>query len=300
MLDFLTDLYEDIRDWFDDRVDWLQDHFWKCSFIFFGIVWAGMALFSHFQWWMDFLWGFSIFLTLFLFLLIMKRSDFIDDLKGDIEDSCENIVDFFTSDEGFLVLSSLILLVAGSLSYLLFKKLLHVSTWNAFFCALGVAGAILTSFLIYLYKTEETESKADFFKGIYEFVKDTLEESSMFIAPIVIGLFVVFILKAVMSHSWIAAIIGGVISTVSVFLCFLLYLKIRYGGKTEAISPHQYSHLLNITDLRSEGEKQIEKEAVAGKSLGHEADNLVQKLILIGKTQGFLCTSPQKLDRLIR
>ena len=43
-----------------------------------------------------------------------------------------------------------------------------------------------------------------------------------------------------------------------------------------------------VIDMRSEKEKQIERDAYADKSLGPEADRLVEELIQIGETDGYL------------
>lgn len=47
-----------------------------------------------------------------------------------------------------------------------------------------------------------------------------------------------------------------------------------------------------VIDMRSSKEQQIERDACAGKSLGLEADRLVEELIEIGKTDGYLSMRP--------
>lgn len=47
-----------------------------------------------------------------------------------------------------------------------------------------------------------------------------------------------------------------------------------------------------VKDLRSDKEREIERSAYAGESLGTDLDGLVAELIEIGRTDGYLSTSP--------
>ena len=48
----------------------------------------------------------------------------------------------------------------------------------------------------------------------------------------------------------------------------------------------------HVIDMRSRKEQQIERDAYADKSLGPEADRLVEELIQIGETDGYLSMRP--------
>jgi hypothetical protein len=70
----------------------------------------------------------------------------------------------------------------------------------------------------------------------------------------------------------------------------------KFFGKKEA--PQQESRIagqfmgMPVVDLRDEKERQIEKKAYAGESLGPEVDRLVAELMQIGRTDGYLSMQP--------
>ena len=64
------------------------------------------------------------------------------------------------------------------------------------------------------------------------------------------------------------------------------FLRRLFSKKKQ--DPYEKLFGSKVIYLRSDEEKQTEKEANAGKSLGPEADRLVTELIEIGRSEGFL------------
>ena len=62
----------------------------------------------------------------------------------------------------------------------------------------------------------------------------------------------------------------------------------RLFGKKSTEPPERTFMGKRVVDLRSDKERRIEEDALAGKSLGRRADALVKELIQIGRAAGFV------------